>query len=161
MQFGFIYRVTQKRKKMIIIKHLNSANKMSMTFLHSSIGIAFVVLLISLFKSRILLGYGHRRGLWDIPRNKNLGGLIRRPLWITLATNQPVKKRWFNHANDIFEVCCVAPPCWKHWRTLTTSFRRPSAVQNLRHLDISICVDCLYQGSGDCRVYAKSLSLPK
>ena len=26
----------------------------------------------------------------------------------------------------------MAPSCWNHWRTLTTSFCRPCAVQNLR-----------------------------
>ena len=34
--------------------------------------------------------------------------------------------------SDSFEVCRVAPFCWNHWRTLTTSFRRSSAVQNLQ-----------------------------
>ena len=40
-------------------------------------------------------------------------------------------KRCCSHANDSFEVWVVAPSCWNHWRTLTTPFRRPSAVQNL------------------------------
>ena len=40
-------------------------------------------------------------------------------------------KRCCSHANDSFEVWGVAPSCWNHWRTLTTSLRRPSAVQNL------------------------------
>ena len=38
------------------------------------------------------------------------------------------EKCWFNHANDSFEVCGVAPSYWNHWRTQTTSFRRPSSV---------------------------------
>ena len=49
------------------------------------------------------------------------------------------EKRWFNHANDSFEVCGVAPSCWNHWRTLTTSFLRPNAVQNLRRTWTDLC----------------------
>ena len=42
------------------------------------------------------------------------------------------EKHFFNHTNDSFEVCEVAYSCWNHQRTLITSFRRPSAVQNLQ-----------------------------
>ena len=40
-------------------------------------------------------------------------------------------ERCCSHVNDSFEVWGVVPSCWNHWRTLMTSFRRPSAVQNL------------------------------
>jgi len=45
----------------------------------------------------------------------------------------------------------VAPSCWNHWRTLTTPFHRPSAVQNLpstwTYCSVLIVTDCLLSSS--------------
>ena len=47
-----------------------------------------------------------------------------------------------DHVNNSFEVYGVELSCWNHWWTLTTSFLRPSTVQNLRNRSVLIVTQC-------------------
>ena len=99
--------------------------KLSMTWTHSSRGIAPILAVIVVLKS-LSVGCFHTLGPLHNPKGKNLGGLNR----VSVTPTQCHTSYWWvdrfsnhrlSHKRVLLEVWGVAPSCWNHCSSLASA----------------------------------------